>query len=98
RALAKPGTGFTAHQSKKQMVMMDPREDAVLALALSPAWIRPYSGFIFVCGGPVDVREHVPLSVRDALLRRAASKPSISNRIRLAEEFKEWSVDGHYRD
>nr|WP_225540524.1 retron St85 family effector protein [Xanthomonas sp. XNM01] len=77
---------------------MDPRDDAILKLASSPAWIRAYSGFIFVCGGPVDVREQEPLSVRDALLRVAASKPSLFNRIRLAEEFKEWSVDGHYRD
>lgn len=77
---------------------MDPREDALLKLAYSSAWVRPFKGFIFVCGGPVDVRQAEPLSVRDALLRRIGSKKGISERIRLAEEFKDWAYDGHYRD
>jgi hypothetical protein len=78
--------------------MVDPRDDVVIELALNSAWIRPFSGFIFICGGPVDVREQEPPSVRDALLRLASGTPGLANRIRLAEEFKEWAVDGHYKD
>lgn len=65
-------------------------------LALSK--IKPYEGFIFLCGGPTDIRSHLPLSVRDAIYRELSKDTEIDSRIRVAEHYKDWSSDSIYQD
>lgn len=74
------------------------RELLLSKLNLSTSRIRPYEGFIFLCGGPTDVRSVKPLSIRDAIHRELAKDPDIELRIRVAEDYKDWSRDAIYRD
>ena len=60
--------------------------------------MKPYVGFIFICGGPSDVREEHPISVRDALQRSLAKDKALIERTRIAEDYKDWSKDGIYTD
>lgn len=77
--------------------MSDIRDDMVLRLSDSVAWVRPFEGFIFLCGGPVNASTAYPESVRDALLRLVGAGPLVG-RVRLAEDFQDWAADGHYKD
>lgn len=78
--------------------MSDPREKLFENLAIEGARVKPFDGFIFLCGGLVDASSHRPVSLRDAICREAVKAPHIESRLRLAEEFKEWAEDGHYQD
>jgi hypothetical protein len=78
--------------------MTDPREVLFEKLAIEDARVRPFDGFIFLCGGEVDATSQKPKSLRDAIFREAVKDPEIEKRLRLAEDFKEWADDGHYQD
>ena len=60
--------------------------------------MKPYQGFIFLCGGPTDIRSNDPVSIRDALYRELAKDAEIDKRIRVAEHYKDWSHDSVYSD
>lgn len=78
--------------------MDDPREKLSNRVSLDDGNIRPFEGIIFLCGGSVDARSHRPVSIRDALCREIAKEPALEQRTRLAEDYKDWSFDGHYKD
>lgn len=65
---------------------------------LDESRMKPFRGFIFLCGGKVDALSHQPVSVRDAICRELVKYSEINNRVRLAEDFKDWSHDGIYRE
>lgn len=65
---------------------------------LSASRIRPYKGFIFLCGGPTDIKSHQPKSIRDAIYRALAKDPDIDQRIRVAEHYKDWAQHSIYSD
>ena len=65
---------------------------------LSASSMKPYQGFIFLCGGPTDVTSHQPISIRDAIYRELAKDPKIDEKIRLAEHYKDWNHDSIYGD
>lgn len=72
--------------------MEDIRDDFILCIEPSALRLENLPNFVFICGG---IRENVdvviPGSMRDALLRRIeASDPSLSARIKEAEEFQDW--------
>ena len=78
--------------------MSDPRGNLFSAVSIEGGYVRPFDGFIFLCGGEVDVKKAQPPSVREALCRELAKDRDLESRIRLAENYKEWSFDGHYKD
>lgn len=65
---------------------------------LSASRLKPYQGFIFLCGGPTDIRSTQPLSIRDAIHRELVKQREVEGRIRVAEHYKDWSHDAIYRD
>ena len=65
---------------------------------LATSRMKPYEGFIFLCGGPSDVKSHAPVSIRDAIQRELVKHPDLDARIRIAENYKDWSHDSIYRD
>lgn len=65
---------------------------------LGASKVRPYEGFIFLCGGPTDIKSAKPISIRDAIYRELAKDDGIERRIRVAEHYKDWSHDSIYRD
>lgn len=67
-------------------------------LDLSASRLKPYRGFIFLCGGPTDIREAKPISVRDAICRELAKDHAIDGRIRVAEDYKDWAHGAIYDD
>lgn len=78
--------------------MADPRSEFLGRVSLSESSLLPFDGFIFLCGGEVDVREAIPVSVRDALRREIAKHDHLERRVRLAEDYKDWSFEGFYTD
>lgn len=60
--------------------------------------LKPYEGFIFLCGGETNIRSHEPVSIRDAIYRELAKNSEIEKRIRVAEHYKDWSHESVYRD
>lgn len=74
------------------------REDLPAKIDLSKSRLKPYHGFIFLCGGPTDVRSPRPISVRDAIQRELVKHRDIDGRIRIAEDYKDWAHDAIYRD
>lgn len=78
--------------------MDDPREKLSNQISIDDGMIRPFEGIIFLCGGLVDAKSHRPVSIRDALRREIAKEPALMRRTRLAEDYKDWSFDGHYKD
>ncbi|WP_233864267.1 retron St85 family effector protein [Paraburkholderia adhaesiva] len=60
--------------------------------------VKPYEGFIFLCGGPTDVKSVLPTSLRDALYRELVKDNSDEERIRVAEHYKDWATDSIYND
>ncbi len=74
------------------------RDELVDKIDLAESQMKPYEGFIFLCGGPTDITSTLPISIRDALLRQLSQDPILEPRIRVAEHFKDWSADSLYRD
>lgn len=74
------------------------RELLLEKIDLSASRLKPYKGFIFLCGGPTDIRSPTPISIRDAIYRELSADEGIERRIRVAEHYKDWSHDGIYRD
>lgn len=74
------------------------REVLQTKIDLSASHLKPYQGFIFLCGGPTDIRSIQPISVRDAIHRELVKHGDIDGRIRVAEDYKDWSHDAIYRD
>ncbi|WP_124461769.1 retron St85 family effector protein [Burkholderia cenocepacia] len=65
---------------------------------LGKSRVKPYEGFIFLCGGPTDARSVLPTSLRDALYRELVKDDSDEARIRVAEHYKDWAHDSIYND
>lgn len=59
--------------------------------------MKPYEGFIFICGGPSGV-DPFPQSLRDGLQRELVKHPLLDQLTRLAEHYKDWSREGTYAD
>jgi len=78
--------------------MDDPRQKIADIISIETGNIRPFDGLIFLCGGSVDVTNPRPVSIRDALCRGIAEDAALGPRMRLAEDYKDWSFDGHYKD
>ncbi|MHC9143368.1 retron St85 family effector protein [Pseudomonas aeruginosa] len=74
------------------------RDAFCLKVDLSISKMKPYEGFIFLCGGPSDVTSTDPVSIRDAIQRELVKHPDLEERIRIAEDYKDWSHDSIYRD
>lgn len=74
------------------------RELLLAKLNLATSRIKPYKGFIFLCGGPTDVRSVNPISVRDAIHRELVKDNDIEWRIRVAEHYKDWAHEATYSD
>lgn len=68
------------------------------AIDLTVSQVKPYQGFIFLCGGPMNIRSHEPTSIRDAICRELSKQQEVSDRIRVAEHYKNWAHDSHYKD
>lgn len=65
---------------------------------LDQSRVKPYEGFIFLCGGPTDVKSALPTSLRDAIYRELVKNDSDEERIRVAEHYKDWAHDSIYND
>lgn len=65
---------------------------------LANSKMKSYEGFIFLCGGPTDITSHDPVSIRDAIQRELVRHPDLEQRIRIAEDYKDWAHDAIYRD
>jgi DNA-binding transcriptional ArsR family regulator len=78
--------------------MTDPRTDFIESVLLNESSLLPFDGFIFLCGGKVDASQNLPASVRDALRREIAKHEHLESRVRLAEDYKDWSFDSFYTD
>lgn len=74
------------------------KDKLVNNINLASTKIRPYKGFIFLCGGPADIKNPKPISIRDALCRELEKNPEIGARLALAEHYKDWADDSIYRD
>jgi hypothetical protein len=74
------------------------REVLFSKIDLSASRLKPYEGFIFLCGGPTDVAATHPVSIRDAIYRELAKDKDIDRRIRVAEHYKDWSSEATYTD
>lgn len=106
---AKPETAFPAGTRKtrfrfrsavkvKRLFVKMMRNKLFEKIDLAASKIKPYEGFIFLCGGPTDVTSHHPISIRDAIYKELAKNPKIQARIKVAEDFNDWSHDSIYRD
>jgi hypothetical protein len=74
------------------------REELFAKIDLQASRLKPYEGFIFLCGGQTDVLSHEPVSIRDAMCRELAKDSVVKKRIRVAEHYKDWSHDSIYQD
>lgn len=74
------------------------REELVTKIDLTASRLKPYQGFIFLCGGPTDIRSMQPVSIRDAIYRELSKDRDIDRRIRVAEHYKDWSYEATYKD
>jgi hypothetical protein len=74
------------------------REVLLSKIDLAASRLKPYRGFIFLCGGPTDVRSLKPISVRDAIHRELVKHRDFDGRIRVAEDYKDWAHEAIYRD
>ena len=74
------------------------RDELFAKIDLRASRLKPYEGFIFLCGGPTDVRSPHPVSIRDAIYRELAKDSAVERRIRVAEHYKDWSHESIYRD
>jgi hypothetical protein len=67
------------------------RDELFARIDLQSSRLRPYEGFIFLCGGPTNICSPHPVSIRDAIYRELAQDDAIEKRIRVAEHYKDWS-------
>lgn len=74
------------------------RDQLPLKIDLFASKMKPYEGFIFLCGGPTDIQSHQPVSIRDAIYRELVKDRKIDERIRVAEHYKDWNNDSNYGD
>jgi len=74
------------------------RDELFAKIDLQASRLKPYEGFIFLCGGQTDIRSSEPVSIRDAMYRELAKDSTVEKRIRIAEHYKDWSHDSIYRD
>jgi hypothetical protein len=74
------------------------REELFAKIDLQTSRLKPYEGFIFLCGGQTDVRSIEPVSIRDAMYRELVKNSAVDKRIRMAEHYKDWSCESVYRD
>lgn len=74
------------------------RDELFAKIDLRSSRLKPYEGFIFLCGGQTDIRSCEPVSIRDAMYRELAKDNALEKRIRVAEHYKDWSHDSIYRD
>jgi hypothetical protein len=74
------------------------RNTLLSKINLSNSSLKPYEGFIFLCGGPTDITSIHPVSIRDAIYRELVKDDNIERRIRVAEHYKDWSKDSVYLD
>jgi hypothetical protein len=74
------------------------REELFAKIDLQASRLKPYEGFIFLCGGETNIRSVEPVSIRDAIYRELAKSEAVEKRIRVAEHYKDWSKDSVYRD
>ncbi|WP_093197600.1 retron St85 family effector protein [Variovorax sp. YR750] len=74
------------------------RDELFAKIDLQSSRLKPYQGFIFLCGGQTDIRSYEPVSIRDAMYRELAKDSAIEKRIRVAEHYKDWSHESIYRD
>ncbi|MDR2014351.1 MAG: retron St85 family effector protein [Azoarcus sp.] len=74
------------------------RDELFAKIDLNSSQLNPYEGFIFLCGGQTDIRSHEPVSIRDAIYRELRKDSTVKKRIRMAEDYKDWSHDSIYRD
>ena len=74
------------------------RDELFAKIDLQASRLKPYEGFIFLCGGQTDIRSHEPVSIRDAMYRELAKDGAVEKRIRVAEHYKDWSHESLYRD
>lgn len=82
-------------------VMADPRGEFVNRIDLRTTRVKPFEGFIFLCGGPQDVNVPVPdLSVRHILYHAITSgrHSDLAGRLKLAEDIQDWYRGGKYSD
>jgi len=78
--------------------MSDPRLSLGEAISLEKSKVRPYEGFILLCGGPVDGTALTPPSVRDIVFSSLEEIEAFDGRVKLAENYKSWSHDSVYSD
>lgn len=78
--------------------MSDLRTSLLSKIGLDHSRVKPYQGFIFLCGGPADIRSALPISLRDAVYRELAKNDDDLRRIRMAEHYKDWAHDSIYND
>lgn len=79
---------------------MDPREAFIGRVDLAKTRVRPFEGFVFLCGGQQESAP-VPLrSVRHMLYHELVSgrHSDVAARLKLAEEIQDWFRDGTYQD
>jgi hypothetical protein len=74
------------------------KETLLTKIDLSKSRLKPYQGFVFLCGGPTNAQSHKPISIRDAIFRELVKDDTVEPRIRIAEDYKDWSHDSVYRD
>ncbi|WP_200232252.1 retron St85 family effector protein [Rubrivivax gelatinosus] len=74
------------------------RDQLFAKIDLHASRLKPYEGFIFLCGGKTDIRSHEPVSIRDAMYRELAKDAAVEKRVRVAEHYKDWSHESIYRD
>ena len=72
-------------------------EDIRDLVDIRKARVKPFDGFIFLCGGPSDITSPKPISLRDAIQRELA-KSDLHSRIKVAEDYKNWATDSVYSD
>src|SRR5688572_25745964 len=78
--------------------MSDLRASLPSKISLDDSHVKPYEGFIFLCGGPADIKSTLPVSLRDAVYRELAKNDTDERRIRMAEHYKDWAHDSVYHD
>ncbi|MGP6429327.1 retron St85 family effector protein [Pseudomonas paraglycinae] len=77
----------------------DKRLESLAHISLENSRVVLTHPILFLCGGQVDVKSAVPISVRGALVEYLhKAKCDLADSITLAEEFKDWIHDAIYKD
>lgn len=63
-----------------------------------PHRIKPYDGFIFLCGGRLSSTSSPPVSLRHAIQTALTKNVKLSERVRIAEHYKDWTSGSLYTD